>query len=35
MICERCQYAVYECEGWEWFLVDCKKESHRKVRDNK
>ena len=27
MICERCQYAVYECEGWEWFLVDCKKES--------
>ena len=26
MICENCQYSVYECEGWEWFLVDCKKE---------
>ena len=25
MICESCQYSVYECEGWEWFLVDCKK----------
>ena len=23
MICENCQYSVYECEGWEWFLVDC------------
>ena len=25
MICENCQYSVYECEGWEWFLVDCKR----------
>lgn len=26
MICERCQHSIYECEGWEWFLVGCKKE---------
>lgn len=25
MICENCCYSVYECEGWEWFLVDCKR----------
>lgn len=25
MICESYQYSVYEYEGWEWFLVDCKR----------
>ena len=31
MICERCQHSIYECEGWEWFLVGCKKEEDFKL----